>query len=136
MRKHTVWLSSRAGHSAWKVACLEFTEGEKRKAITADRAVEDSSSTALLCCYEFDSTSQHTKVNRRPTMGYARKDVEKTKASSRKFVRYQEGAERYSLGLTKFKELAIDAGAVYKVGKVALVNCEIFEQYLELFRTL
>ena len=69
-------------------------------------------------------------------MGYARKDVEKTKASSRKFVRYQEGAERYSLGLTKFKELTIDAGAVYKVGKVALVNCEIFEQYLELFRTL
>lgn len=69
-------------------------------------------------------------------MGYARKDVEKTKVSSQKFVRYQEGAERYSLGLTKFKELAIDAGAVYKVGKVALVNCEIFEQYLELFRTL
>mgnify|MGYP000437279637 CR=1 FL=1 len=30
-------------------------------------------------------------------MGYARKDVEKTK----KFVRYQEGAELYSIGLTK-----------------------------------
>lgn len=69
-------------------------------------------------------------------MGYARKDVEKAKVISQKFVRYQDGAEKYSLGLTKFKELAIDAGAVYKVGKVALVNCEIFEQYLELFRTL
>lgn len=35
-------------------------------------------------------------------MGYARKDVEKTKQGMKKFVRYQEGAERYSLGLTKF----------------------------------
>ena len=69
-------------------------------------------------------------------MGYARKDVEKTKINSQKFVRYQEGAERYSLGLTKFKELALEAGAIYKVGKIALVNCEIFEQHLELYRTL
>ena len=69
-------------------------------------------------------------------MGYARKDVEQAKINSQKFVRYQEGAEKYSLGLTKFKELALEAGAIYKVGKIALVNCEIFEQYLELFRTL
>lgn len=41
VRKHTVWPCGYTGHSARKVACLEFTEGEKRKAITADRAVED-----------------------------------------------------------------------------------------------
>ena len=35
-------------------------------------------------------------------MGYSRKDVERTKLNSKKFVRYQEGAEKYSLGLTKF----------------------------------
>ena len=51
-----------------------------------------------------------------------------------KFVRYQEGAEKYSLGLTKFQELAKEAKAVYKIDKVALVNCEIFERYLETFR--
>ena len=62
-------------------------------------------------------------------MGYARKDVEKTM----KFVRYQEGAELYSIGLTKFQELAKEAKAVYKIDKVALVNCEIFEKYLETF---
>ena len=48
--------------------------------------------------------------------------------------RYQEGAEKYSLGLTKFQELAKEAKAVYKIDKVALVNCEIFERYLETFR--
>ncbi len=32
-------------------------------------------------------------------MGYARKDVEKTKKIAKKFVRYQEGAELYSIGL-------------------------------------
>ena len=51
-----------------------------------------------------------------------------------KFVRYQEGAELYSIGLTKFQELAKEAKAVYKIDKVALVNCEIFEKYLETFR--
>ena len=58
-------------------------------------------------------------------MGYARKDVERTKMNAKKFVRYQEGAEKYSLGLTKFQELAKEAKAVYKIDKVALVNCEI-----------
>ena len=67
-------------------------------------------------------------------MGYARKDVEKTKRLAKKFVRYPEGAQRYSLGLTKFQELAKEAKAVYKIDKIALVNCEIFEKYLETFR--
>ncbi len=67
-------------------------------------------------------------------MGFARKDVERTKVNTKKFVRYQEGAERYSLGLTKFQELAKEAKAVYKIDKVALVNCEVFEKYLETFR--
>lgn len=68
-------------------------------------------------------------------MGYARKDVEATKRMAKRFVRYQEGAELYSLGLTKFQELAKEDKAVYKIDKVALVNCEIFEKYLETFRS-
>ena len=64
-------------------------------------------------------------------MAYTRKDVEKTKMNAKKFVRYQEGAEKYSMGLTKFTELAKEAKAVYKIDKVTLVNCEIFERYLE-----
>ena len=67
-------------------------------------------------------------------MGYRRGDVEKTKAASKKFVRYKEGAERYSIGLTKFQALAKEAGAVYKVDKMVLVNCELFEKFLETFR--
>lgn len=55
-------------------------------------------------------------------MGYSRKDVEKSKMNAKKFVRYQEGAEKYSLGLTKFQELAKEAKAVYKIDKVALAN--------------
>ena len=66
-------------------------------------------------------------------MGYARKDVEKAKKASKKFVRYNEGAEKYSMGLTKFQALAKEAKAVYKIDKLALVNCEIFEDYLETF---
>ena len=67
-------------------------------------------------------------------MGYRRSDVEKTKNAAKKFVRYKEGAERYSIGLTKFQALAKEAGAVYKVDKIVLVNCEIFDKFLETFR--
>lgn len=60
--------------------------------------------------------------------------VEKTKQYAKKFVRYKEGAEKYSLGLTKFQALAKEAKAVYKIDGIALVNCEIFEEFLETFR--
>lgn len=46
-----------------------------------------------------------------------------------KFVRYKEGAEKYSLGLTKFQELAKEAKAVYKIDGIALVNCEILKSF-------
>ena len=38
------------------------------------------------------------------------------------------------MSVRKFQDLAKDAGAVYKVGKMALVNCEIFDRYMETFK--
>lgn len=38
------------------------------------------------------------------------------------------------MGVNTFRNLANDAGAVYKVGKLVLINTEVFEQYLETFR--
>ena len=61
---------------------------------------------------------------------------QKSNINAKKFVRYQEVAEKYSLGLTKYQELAKEAKAVYKIDKVALANCEIFERYLESFHIL
>ena len=52
----------------------------------------------------------------------------------KKFVRYKEGAEFYSLGLNKFMRMAKEANATYKLDKVVLVNRDIFEEYLEGFR--
>ena len=44
------------------------------------------------------------------------------KRNMQKFVRYAEGAKMYSMGLSKFQELAKDAKACYKVGQLVLVN--------------
>lgn len=52
----------------------------------------------------------------------------------KKFVRYKEGAELYSISQSKFERMAKEAGAIYKLGKVVLVSCNIFEDYLETFR--
>lgn len=57
-----------------------------------------------------------------------------TKINKKKFVRYKEGAELYSIGQTTFEKMAKDAKATYKIGKMVLVSCERFEQYLETFR--
>lgn len=51
----------------------------------------------------------------------------------KRFVRYKTGAEIYDMSQSSFEDLADDAGAKYKIGKMVLVNCEIFEAYLETF---
>lgn len=58
----------------------------------------------------------------------------KTNKEWKKFRRYEDGALYYGMGRTRFMELAKDAKAVYKVNRTVLVNCEIFERYLEGFR--
>ena len=58
----------------------------------------------------------------------------KRRADRKKFVRYKEGAELYSMSQSKFEQLARDAKATYKVDKLVLVNCEILDEYLETFR--
>lgn len=52
----------------------------------------------------------------------------------KKFVRYEEGAKLYSMGLHTFQQLAKDAKAVYHVKRVVLVNTELIDEYLESFR--
>lgn len=52
----------------------------------------------------------------------------------KKFVRIPEGAQLYSIGVNTFRQLAIDAGAIYKIKRIVLVNTEIIDEYLESFR--
>lgn len=52
---------------------------------------------------------------------------------AKKFVRYSDGAKMYSMGMTKFQEVAKDAKACYKIGQLVLVNTEILDKYLETF---
>ena len=54
-----------------------------------------------------------------------------TKVNRKKFVRYKEGAELYSISQSKFEKLAKDAKAIYKVDKVVLVNCELLKNILK-----
>ena len=49
----------------------------------------------------------------------------------RKFVRYKEGAELYSMSERKFIDLAKNADAVRKVDKVALVDIEAVDRYID-----
>jgi hypothetical protein len=52
----------------------------------------------------------------------------------RKYVRYKEGAIRYSVSIHTFQDMAKEAGAVIKCKGVALVDTTVFEEYLDSFR--
>ena len=56
------------------------------------------------------------------------------KVDRKRLVRYKEGVELYSMCQSKFEDMAKEAGAIYKLNKLVLVNCDVFEEYLETFR--
>ncbi|MEE1086463.1 MAG: DUF6462 family protein [Schaedlerella sp.] len=58
----------------------------------------------------------------------------RSKGRGKKFVRYDEGAKLYSMGLHTFQQLAKEAGAIYKIKRIVLVNLDIFDEYLEAFK--
>lgn len=61
------------------------------------------------------------------------KSYSQTKDVMKKYVNATEGSIIYSLGKTRFMAFAKEAGVIYKVGASALVNTEVFAQYLEQF---
>ena len=70
-------------------------------------------------------------------MPRTRKEVqnieELVKSKKKKYVRYAEGAELFSMGLHSFQSLAKDAGALRKVKGCVLVNLEKVEEFVESF---
>ena len=56
-----------------------------------------------------------------------------TEIAPRKYLRYKDGAEMYSMSLNMFKEIARDADAIYKRGTMSLVNKKKFDDYLKYF---
>lgn len=58
------------------------------------------------------------------------------KTNNKRFVRYPEGAEMYSMSLSKFQQLAKDAKACYKMNRLVLVNLDILDEYLETFHII
>lgn len=58
------------------------------------------------------------------------------RGKDKRFVRYKDGAEMYSMSLSKFQQLAKDANACYKVNQLVLVNLDILDEYLETYRIM
>lgn len=59
---------------------------------------------------------------------------ELVRSRGKKFVTIDEGAALYSMGKHRFRDLAEDAKAIYRIGRNVLVNTVLFEEYLEVFR--
>ena len=55
----------------------------------------------------------------------------KNACMKKKYVSYEEGAQLYSMGLHTFQTLAKEANAVRKIKRIALVNTEILDAYID-----
>lgn len=75
-------------------------------------------------------------------MAYARKKLSEDetrklfKDGRKKFVTVEEGAQLFSIGIHRFRDIAEEAKAVYHVGKTVLINVEIVDEFMEVFRDL
>lgn len=56
--------------------------------------------------------------------------------NGKKFVKYEEGAAMYSMGIHAFIKLAKEAKAIYRIRRIVLVNMEIIDEYIENFRDI
>lgn len=56
------------------------------------------------------------------------------KDGRKKFVTIEEGAALYSIGIHRFRNIAHDAKATYHIGRTVLVNVEIVDEYMEIFK--
>ena len=56
------------------------------------------------------------------------------KVNRDKFVRCEEGEKMYYMDLSKFQQLEKDAKVCYKLNQLMLVNLEILDEYMEIFR--
>lgn len=116
------------------------------KPLTAIMGVNGSGKTtvihALACLYNPDGNGENhifpEFFTPNTDASFARTEVKElepmVKSGKKRFVRYQEGAELYSMGLHTFEQLAKEAGAIYKIRRVVLVNLDIFDEYLDTFR--
>ena len=54
-------------------------------------------------------------------------------SNGKKFVTLKEGSELLSIGLHSFRDLAQDAGAIYRVKRRVLVNIQLVYDFMEAF---
>lgn len=50
-----------------------------------------------------------------------------------KYLTYQEAEVRYGLGETTLRKMARDCKALYKIGRAARIDMEVFDKYFETF---
>ena len=78
------------------------------------------------CCYNGTVTYIPVKLFQQMTARVGYED--------KKFVRYKDGAEMYSMSEREFNKLAHDAKAVYKRNKMVLVKVDILDEFMEFYK--
>lgn len=55
------------------------------------------------------------------------------KISKKNYIRYDEACDMYSMSITKLKQVAREADAVYKLNRLVLINVDKMDAYIRSF---
>jgi hypothetical protein len=61
-------------------------------------------------------------------------ELEKILAKKKRYVGYEEGMALYSMGKISFRKLAQEAHALLRIKKIAIIDLDILDDYLEQHR--
>ena len=62
--------------------------------------------------------------------------MKKETKKKRRFMRYKDACELYCLGKNKMHDLALEAGAIYKIDRAVLIDAEALDRHLETYYKL
>ena len=65
---------------------------------------------------------------------YYEENMEYEYNDKRRFVKYKTAAKRYDVCLPTLEKWAKEAGAICKIGRAVLVDCQALDKYIEAFR--
>ena len=71
-------------------------------------------------------------MTKRKTMNLE-KLMQEVSSGTKRYVRFEEAAELYSVGRNTVRDWAKDAGAIRKVRGIALVNIQKMDEFIESF---
>ena len=108
---------------------ISYKDKKKRRLPKEQWIVVDNTHEPIIDQETFDRVQAIQKIKRKED-----ENMEYEYNDKRRFVKYKTAAKRYDVCLPTLEKWAKEAGAICKIGRAVLVDCQALDKYIEAFR--